>query len=131
VKNYIIHDVDGNILRTGSCPENMLELQVNENEFLLEGVANDLTQLVNVSTNELQVKPVDTEALQTHFQDELRVIRDSLLTSSDWTQITDTVLNALQKTEWQEYRQALRDLPLSYLTETDLDNVVFPVKPTA
>jgi len=42
---------------------------------------------------------------------ELRRIRNSLLTDCDWTQISDAQLTSAQVTEWQTYRQALRDIP--------------------
>ena len=44
---------------------------------------------------------------------ELRVIRDQLLTSCDWTQLPDVQdkFTSSKKEEWIEYRQKLRDLP--------------------
>lgn len=42
---------------------------------------------------------------------ELRIMRDKLLSNSDWTQIPDAPLTETQKTAWQTYRQQLRDLP--------------------
>ena len=41
----------------------------------------------------------------------LRLKRDSLLTSSDWTQYNDSPLTDEVKTSWATYRQELRDLP--------------------
>ena len=41
----------------------------------------------------------------------LRTKRNSLLTSSDWTQSTDTQLSDEDKASWGSYRQSLRDLP--------------------
>jgi hypothetical protein len=41
----------------------------------------------------------------------LRMMRDQLLSNSDWTQIPDAPLTETQKTTWQTYRQQLRDLP--------------------
>ena len=45
----------------------------------------------------------------------LRLIRDNLLTESDWTQLSDIVLTATKVTEWATYRQELRDWPANYL----------------
>jgi len=53
--------------------------------------------------------------------------RDSLLSSSDWTQLPDNQLSDSKKTEWATYRQALRDLPAS---TTDYENVTFPTPPS-
>jgi hypothetical protein len=44
---------------------------------------------------------------------ELRNRRDSLLGLCDWTQLIDTPLTDVERLEWAEYRQALRDLPSS------------------
>ena len=41
----------------------------------------------------------------------LRDYRGMLLASSDWTTLADNQLTAEKKTEWQAYRQVLRDLP--------------------
>ena len=40
--NYIVYNKDGNILRTGVCPESMVQLQVGIDEFVIEGIANDM-----------------------------------------------------------------------------------------
>ena len=42
MKNYIVYDESGTILRTGICPENMVKIQAQENELVLEGEANDV-----------------------------------------------------------------------------------------
>lgn len=41
---------------------------------------------------------------------EIRTKRDNLLTQTDWTQVTDTVLNTEKQQEYKEYRQQLRDI---------------------
>ncbi len=48
--------------------------------------------------------------------------RNKLLLETDWTQITDSPLTSEKKTEWANYRQALRDLP----TNNDWPNVEMP-----
>jgi len=48
--------------------------------------------------------------------------RNKLLSDTDWTQITDSPLTSEKKTEWANYRQALRDLP----TNNDWPNVEMP-----
>ena len=49
---------------------------------------------------------------------ELRTTRNLLLTECDWTQLSDAQLTSAQVTEWQTYRQALRDLPSTTLDPT-------------
>ena len=41
---------------------------------------------------------------------EIRDIRDSLLVQSDWTQFQDSPITGSKLTEWQTYRQSLRDI---------------------
>lgn len=55
----------------------------------------------------------------------VRIQRDVLLGGSDWTQQADAPLTAEQKTAWQAYRQALRDLP----KQSNWPNVNWPEKP--
>lgn len=52
--------------------------------------------------------------------------RNYLLTICDWTQNADAVLTLTEKTAWQDYRQALRDIPQTF---TNPDDVVFPEAP--
>ena len=59
----------------------------------------------------------------------LRLNRDALLTASDWTQVNDSPLTDAKKAEWATYRQALRDLPSSHESTTNINDVVFPTQP--
>jgi hypothetical protein len=65
---------------------------------------------------------VHTVAVENKTQDELnaetngkaeevREQRNKLLASSDWTQLSDSPLNSLQKADWLEYRNELRNIP--------------------
>ena len=56
----------------------------------------------------------------------LRQLRQRYLQDSDWTQMPDSPLSAEKKTEWQTYRQALRDITL---TATSCSDVVWPDEP--
>lgn len=60
--------------------------------------------------NEKIAKEAALEAARNYW-DELRIMRDKLLSMSDWTQIPDAPLTETQKIVWQTYRQQLRDLP--------------------
>jgi hypothetical protein len=57
----------------------------------------------------------------------IRDMRDGLLEDSDWMMTTDSPLTDEKRTEWQTYRQALRDLPQS---NTDPFSIVFPTRPS-
>ena len=41
----------------------------------------------------------------------LRAERDRRLAATDWTQLPDVPLTEEQRAAWQQYRQALRDVP--------------------
>ncbi|HDS1140078.1 TPA: phage tail assembly chaperone [Stenotrophomonas maltophilia] len=51
--------------------------------------------------------------------------RDGLLRACDWTQVDDAPLTALEKSAYQVYRQALRDLP----SVPGFPNVPWPTPP--
>lgn len=62
---------------------------------------------------------------------EIRRMRNLMLTGTDYTQMPDSPVSQEKKVEWAIYRQALRDLPSQYATETNIDNVVYPTPPEA
>ena len=59
----------------------------------------------------------------------LRQRRNTLLSSSDWTVLSDSPLSETEKTAWLEYRQDLRDITEGLNTEAKVKAVVFPDKP--
>jgi hypothetical protein len=59
----------------------------------------------------------------------LRQKRNAMLSSSDWTVLSDSPLSATEKTAWLEYRQDLRDITEGVDTEAKVKAVVFPDKP--
>jgi hypothetical protein len=108
----------GEILASGSCPENMLYLQ---GEFVLEGDARDTTHYVDLATTKIHLMPDSPGEFysfdyitKTWLPDYSKAViivkekRDYLLQQSDWTQIPDVPLET--KTIWAAYRQALRDI---------------------
>lgn len=66
----------------------------------------------------------------------LRKDRNRLLTDCDWTRLDDNGLDSSKKTEWETYRQALRDLPATANptldSEYDLNysSFTWPTKPS-
>ena len=56
---------------------------------------------------------------------EVRDIRDSLLSQSDWTQFQDSPISGSTLTEWQTYRQSLRDIT----SQSNPFDLVWPSKP--
>ncbi len=59
----------------------------------------------------------------------LRAKRNALLKDSDHTILQDSPLTAVKKSEWMNYRTALRNLPQSLTTVDQVNSVVFPAKP--
>jgi hypothetical protein len=58
---------------------------------------------------------------------DLRSKRDRLLASCDWVMINDSPI--ADKSNWETYRQALRDITNNLTTVADVEAVVFPTKP--
>ena len=56
----------------------------------------------------------------------VRMERNSKLSQSDWTQLTDATLGAHTVEEWATYRQELRDLPSKH---SKVSEVVWPDDP--
>lgn len=64
------------------------------------------------------------------FWDTVRQQRGSKISSCDWTQSTDSPLTDEKKAEWATYRTALRNVPASNSSVTDLDNITWPTIPS-
>ena len=58
---------------------------------------------------------------------DLRSKRDRLLASCDWVMISDSPI--VDKTAWETYRQALRDITENLTTVEEVQAVEFPTKP--
>tara|TARA_R100000306_G_scaffold27253_1_gene30781 strand:- start:220 stop:573 length:354 start_codon:yes stop_codon:yes gene_type:complete len=59
----------------------------------------------------------------------LRIDRDKLLASSDWTGLSDVDMTSEKLAEWKLYRQKLRDLPSGLDTVGKVKAVTWPEKP--
>jgi hypothetical protein len=58
---------------------------------------------------------------------DLRQRRDAMLKSCDWVMMSDSPI--ADKSNWETYRQALRDITNGLTTVADVEAVVFPTKP--
>lgn len=72
---------------------------------------------------------IDDEPLR-FSQDSIRLRRNALLSSCDWTVIPDSPMTAGKRAEWIAYRQQLRDITSTQPTAT-LDTIVWPNQPGA
>jgi len=128
MKQFFVHDAEGNILRTGTCSDDDFLLQAGEGETVLEGEADDETQIFLDGAMAVKPEPTDAEKRGVAMA-ALKVIRQELLVASDYTQFNDSPFTAEQRSEWQMYRQELRDLPEDFAHVTSIDDVVFPDPP--
>ena len=128
MKSFIVYARDGTILRTGSCPDAMFDLQKDADELIMEGVANDASKIIQ--DGKIVEKPAPSDTLKNDAAIlELRLRRDLILASTDWTQLPDSPLSDSAKNEWQEYREKLRNLPSENQDILDIDDVSFPAPP--
>jgi len=94
---------------------------------LVDGVQIELTSA------EIAQRKAEEDAWKTGAFDRaiagLRQRRNMLLSSCDWTVLSDSPLSETEKTAWLEYRQDLRDITEGVTTEAKVKAVVFPDKP--
>lgn len=57
----------------------------------------------------------------------IRAEQTEKLRKSDWTQISDVPMTEQKRSDWQIYRQSLRDVPQDFVNPGD---VVWPMEPT-
>lgn len=132
MKNYIIHDADGNILSSGTCQDEVFDLLPSENEFIIEGFCIEPNKrIVNgeIVDREDSEEEISQSDLKYKALAKLRYFRDIELKDSDWTQMPDNSLTDEKRQEWANYRQQLRDLPSNNLDITDVEDVIFPEMP--
>ena len=129
IDRAIVDDETGVIIGTGICQECDFNLvPQGTTAYVNTGEWRDDTHKL-VDGEFVEIVQTDAEALAEMWLS-VRTIRDGRLTMSDWTQTADSPLTAEQRSEWQMYRQALRDLPADYSYVTQLQQVTFPDIPS-
>jgi hypothetical protein len=104
------------------------------------GVTNVAIDNINLENDEsiiegiyeaAEYKIIDGQPVQQNISvwDSARNIRNSMLAECDWTQSSDAPLTDAKKIQWQDYRQALRDLPSTQADVSSIDEIVFPNAP--
>ena len=112
IKEYTVINTETNaVLRYVTCLQADSSANCFEGESIVEG------------------RLARTEA-STSVVSSMRSLRDSILVSTDWTQLPDSPLTDSKKAEWVTYRSTLRDIPETYTDVTTLDEVVWPTPPT-
>lgn len=80
--------------------------------------AKDVTEVTPTLSGSIYIQTytisdADTETINKRREikwSEVRSGRDSLLSESDWTQFNDSPISGSTLTDWQTYRQSLRDI---------------------
>jgi len=124
--NAVIYDTStGKVVSKLTVPDlDCLALNIQEGQdYIISDWSGDLSLATVVDGEVVEGSPTNqTESIA-------RGMRDSLLSSSDWTQIPDSPLTETKKAEWQVYRQELRDL-FNDFTYTNIEDVVWPTQPS-
>ena len=130
MKQFIVYDLHGEIIRTGLCSDLDFSIQADENQFVMEGVADDSCHII--VDGQIVDKPeviVSDEQLKAEVIFALRLKRNNSLYKSDWTQFSDSPLSDSKKAEWAIYRQALRDITETYTDAISISDIIWPTKP--
>ena len=112
--SYVVYDKSGKIISAAQGADIPKETVDNENTFILECDFNvfDIQNYL-VEDGKLRAKTqseLDTENEPREVA-ECYAHRNALLAESDWTQANDSPLSESVKTNYQQYRQILRDMP--------------------
>ena len=107
---YTIYNSDGAFVMNVTCSPDSLADMVPDGGFHVEGTQHFLSTCVDgvlsAPTSE------QTEEFSSDLNMEIfREQRNQKLTRTDWTQANDSPLSESVKTQWQTYRQQLRDMP--------------------
>lgn len=62
--SFIIYNKDEKILRIGQCSNKTIRLQVEEGEFVMEGVADDVTQKVEFDGFDVKGQPINPRIVE-------------------------------------------------------------------
>lgn len=87
------------------------EAQHYSYDFYTIEVRNRPSLINSIDNNIEGWMAVAKEAEYKKLADTVRAKRDVLLAETDWTQVVDSPLCDAQKANYQNYRQALRDIP--------------------
>ena len=122
MNSYTIYKTDtGEIIGTTTSDITIDQVSLNDGESAIEGNYSGLEYKIENNQAVPRTQPI-TELI--------RQKRNDLLIASDWTQVNDSPLSDTKKAEWATYRQTLRDLPSAQSNITDLNNIIWPTKPS-
>ena len=139
---YSVYDLKAENPNTSfptTIPDSLLEeFGVYKVESKNSGYNNDDTKDVvevtptlsgSVYVQTYQITDADSETIEKRKEikwAEIRTTRNTLLSESDWTQFQDSPITGSSLTDWQTYRQSLRDVT----TQSDPYNINWPTIPS-
>ena len=100
-------------------PDDIVEIPASDHMALVDAINNQQKEIVVDANGGISLR----DAIPIVTWDIIRFRRDSLLASSDYTQMSDW---SGDRVAWTTYRQALRDLPQTF---ADAADVVWPSAP--
>lgn len=139
MKNFIVYNEVGKILRTGACQDSDFDIQATDNENIIEGIADYKTQYINNNVIvDMPVKPngeyvfnYDTK----HWEFDAvtadlkaKQERDRLLARGPdrINPIWWSSMSVEEQEAWTQYRQDLLDIT----SQADYPaTIVWPIKP--
>jgi len=126
--NYVVYDSTGDVkFHQYHATESQVQKLCNKNNLLyLPGSCSQRWGRVNVTgTPHVIVNDTPTENIIVWMKER----RSIMLTACDWTQGDDSPLSDSKKSQWQTYRQALRDITNTYPDPATKDDVTWPSAP--
>jgi hypothetical protein len=126
ISNFHVFD-NQTVKQYGWYPYRFVESQKNENQYydgsdiVIE--ENEVVEYQKVRNKTQQEILEETENMWTSIRNK----RNELLKESDWTQLPDSPLTNQKQTEWQVYRQSLRDIT----SQPSPFSIVWPTSPEA
>jgi hypothetical protein len=102
---------NGNIVTVSNKPQ-AAKIGFDQIQYTGSISARDLISFYSIdATDQSVVLKSDSDQL-VHAQrlTEIKRQRQLLLDKSDWTQLPDVTITAEKRSQWQQYRQALRDI---------------------
>ena len=126
ISNFHVFD-NQTLKQYGWYPYRFVETQKNENQYY-DGsdFVIEETEVVEYQKVRNKTEQEITEEIESMWRS-IRDRRNVFLTESDWTQLPDSPLTNQKQTEWQIYRQSLRDIT----TQLNPFSIEWPTPPEA
>ena len=126
ISNFNVFD-NQTVKQYGWYPYRFVETQKNENQYY-DGsdFVIEETEVVEYQKVRNKTEQEITEEIENMWRS-IRDRRNVFLTESDWTQLPDSPLTNQKQTEWQIYRQSLRDIT----TQLNPFSIEWPTPPEA